>query len=243
MDGESLKLLLAQGVSVEEIARRFGKNPATVSYWMKKHGLVAPNREKYASKGGIDQETLEELVERGMTIAEIATEVGLSKTAVRHWLRKHGLKTKNGIGPRLGGRAREAKDAGKLSIVLACVHHGETEFVIEGRGYYRCKRCRSDGVAKRRRRLKQILVEEAGGSCRICGYDRHLGALEFHHVNPAEKRLQISWNGVTQSIATLREEARKCVLLCSNCHAEVEAGIVALPATVSSPDSRLDSPA
>ena len=47
------------------------------------------------------------------------------------------------------------------------------------------------------------------------------------------KRLQIGWNGVTQSLETLRTEAQKCVLLCSNCHAEVEDGVDELPATVS----------
>ena len=41
MDRDSLQLLLAQGYSVEQIGRRFGRHPSTVSYWMRKHGLVA----------------------------------------------------------------------------------------------------------------------------------------------------------------------------------------------------------
>jgi transposase len=233
MDRDSLTLLLGQGVSVEEIARRFAKHPSTVSYWMTKYGLAAPNRDKHAAKGGIERERLEEFVDAGMTIAEIAERVGLSKTAVRHWLRRHGLRTKNGRGPRTGRNFHEAKSAGVVTVMLTCIHHGETEFVIEGRGYYRCKRCRVEAVAKRRRKLKSILVAEAGGCCVLCGYDRHVGALAFHHVDPAEKRLQISWNGVTQSLDALRAEARKCVLLCANCHAEVEAGVAVVPATVS----------
>jgi hypothetical protein len=28
---------------------------------------------------------------------------------------------------------------------------------------------------------------------------------------------------------TMRAEARKCVLLCANCHAEVESGLIDLP--------------
>jgi hypothetical protein len=32
----------------------------------------------------------------------------------------------------------------------------------------------------------------------------------------------------------MREEARKCVLLCANCHAEVEAGIVRIEAASAS---------
>jgi 5-methylcytosine-specific restriction endonuclease McrA len=126
-------------------------------------------------------------------------------------------------------KARDAREAGQITVLRECKHHGETEFTIEGAGYYRCKRCRMEAVVKRRRKVKAILVAEAGGRCVICGYDRYLGALEFHHVDPASKRLAISWNGVTQSLEAVRAEARKCVLLCSNCHGEVEAGVTALP--------------
>src|SRR2546423_6202780 len=45
VDRDSLVLLLAQGVSVEQIGRRFGKHPSTISYWMNKFGLGAPNRD------------------------------------------------------------------------------------------------------------------------------------------------------------------------------------------------------
>lgn len=69
MDRESLELLLGQGLSVEKIARRFGKDPSTISCWMAKHGLVAVNRDRHAAKGGIERERLERLVEAGRSIA------------------------------------------------------------------------------------------------------------------------------------------------------------------------------
>jgi transposase len=233
MEKESLELLLGQGLSVEKIARRLGKDPATVAYWMSKYGLEAVNRKKHAAKGGIDEERLSALVAAGKTIAEIAADVGLSKTAVRHWLRRYGLKTVNARGRRPVGETRVAADGAPLMVTLECRRHGQGEFVLEGRGYYRCRHCRMESVSRRRRKLKVILVAEAGGCCTVCGYDRHLRALAFHHVDPADKRLQISWNGVTRSLETLRTEAQKCVLLCSNCHAEVEDGLIELPATVS----------
>lgn len=114
--------------------------------------------------------------------------------------------------------------------VRTCRTHGETEFVLEGRGYYRCKKCRQERVVEWRRRAKQRLIAEAGGACRICGYDRYGGALHFHHVDPESKEFGIGFRGAARSIARLRAEAAKCVLLCSNCHAEVEAGIATLPA-------------
>jgi transposase len=228
MDKQSLEVLLDQGLSVEKIGKRFGKDPSTVSYWMKKYGLNAPNREHYAPKGGIEREVLALLVEAGMTIAEIADEVGLSKGTVRHWLRRYGLRTVASRGPQIQVK-RTAKEAGLLTITMTCAHHGETEFFLEGRGYYRCKRCRSEAVARRRRKVKAILVAEAGGRCRICGYDRSTGALEFHHIDPLTKRMSLSAEGVAYALDTLRTEASKCLLLCANCHAEVENGVVSLP--------------
>ena len=110
-----------------------------------------------------------------------------------------------------------------------CATHGETEFVLEGRGYYRCKRCRQQRVIDWRRRARLKLVAEAGGACVLCGYDRYIGALHFHHVDPSQKEFAVSGRGFTRSIQKMREEAAKCVLLCSNCHAEVEAKIATLP--------------
>jgi transposase-like protein len=232
MDRESLVQLIGQGLSIERIARRFGKDPSTVSYWMKKHGLESPYREKHAAKGGIDRGRLEELVRTDMTIAEISAEVGLSKATVRHWLGRYGLRTSSRRGRRSSEIARATKDAGLVAVTMTCPRHGATDFVIEGRGYYRCKRCRAEGVIRHRQKLKAILVQEAGGRCVICGYDRHVRALHFHHLEPEHKRLGLSGQGVTYSLDTLRGEARKCALLCANCHAEVEDGATVLPATV-----------
>jgi transposase-like protein len=232
VDKESLQELLDQGVSIERIAKRFGKDPSTVSYWMKKFGLESPYKEKHAAKGGIERERLEALIKAGMTIAEIAEEVSRSKATVRHWLRRYGLRTQNGVGTRRPGVAAAARDAGLLNTTMTCPRHGETEFVLEGRGHYRCKQCRVQAVTRHRRKIKAELVKEAGGRCCICGYYRCVGALEFHHLDPSEKLHEVSRYGVTLSLAAAREEASKCVLLCSNCHAEVERGVVRLPATV-----------
>ena len=84
-------------------------------------------------------------------------------------------------------------------------------------------------VVARRRRVKAILIAEAGGRCVVCGYDRYVGALQFHHIDPATKRFEIGGRGLTRNIDLLREEANRCALLCGNCHAEVEAGVTRLP--------------
>jgi transposase-like protein len=168
-------------------------------------------------------------VEQGKSIAEIAEELELAKTTVRHWLARYGLRTARTRGRARRAPAAAAREAGKLTTVLDCERHGSTEFILKGRGYYRCKRCRSEAVSEHRRKVKSILVDEAGGCCALCGYDRNVRALAFHHLDPTQKQLPVSWNGVTVALDTVRAEARKCVLLCANCHAEVEDGAVSVP--------------
>lgn len=108
-----------------------------------------------------------------------------------------------------------------------CLKHGNVIHVLEVKtGYLRCQRCRNDHVIEYRRNKKRILVKEAGGKCLICGYNNHFGALQFHHVNPEEKSFNVSSKGATKSMKLARKEAAKCVLLCANCHQEVEDGII-----------------
>jgi transposase len=229
VDEESLKLLLARGMSVEQIAKRFDRHASTVSYWMRRYGLEAPNRDKHAAKGGIARERLEELIGERKSIADIAEAVGLSKGTVRHWLRKYGLSTGNRVGPAPHPDALDARAAGLVATQLSCPTHGEVEFTIDARGCYRCKKCRSEAVSRRRRSVKALLVAEAGGRCVVCGYDQCFAALAFHHLDLSDKRMTISGQGMGIGIDQLRGEASKCVLLCHNCHAEVESGATKLP--------------
>jgi transposase len=229
MDRASLELYLSRGMSLEAIGRRFGRHESTVAYWVQKHGLTAAHRDQHQARGGLSEESLRQLVDEGATIAEIALAVDRSKTTVRHWLSRFGLKTRNARGRRAIAAARAARSAGLAVLTMSCPHHGETEFWLDGRGCYRCKRCRSEAVTRRRRKVKAILVQEAGGACAVCGYAGNMRALHFHHLDPSSKRLGLSANGVSLSLETLRAEAQKCVLLCSNCHAEVEDGTASVP--------------
>ena len=92
-------------------------------------------------------------------------------------------------------------------------------------------------MSERRRRIKALLVDELGGACAICGYDGSLAALHFHHVDPSAKRFAVSLHASSLSLEKLRAEAKKCVLLCACCHAEVESGVTRLPL----PDERTAS--
>ena len=222
MDAEVLERYLRGGLSLQAIGELTGRDSTTIGYWVKRHGLAAVHRDRHAPKGGIERERLSELVAERLTTREIAVRLGLSQSTVRHWLKQYGLKTV---------RARRRDTRGRRGVdpdrkTMECARHGMTEFWLESRGIYRCLRCRSEAVARRRRRLKQELVVAAGGRCAICGYDRCIGALHFHHRDGHSKAFGLSERGLTKSIEVMRGEVAKCILLCANCHSEVEAGIV-----------------
>jgi Homeodomain-like domain len=174
---------------------------------------------RFAPKGPPDRELLETLAGRGATLVEIAAALNRSIATVRYWLRKWDIS-------RPDCRRSDIDPAtAPLLAERACPKHGLVSFRLDPRGTYRCKLCRQEQVADRRRRVKQILVDEAGGCCLACGYRRFVGALQFHHVDPSNKNFGLASDGFTRSIEAARGEARKCVLLCANCHAEVEAGV------------------
>lgn len=88
----------------------------------------------------------------------------------------------------------------------------------KGNKGYICSTCRTKLV---RKRLKQKAVEYLGGKCKICGYNKCLKALDFHHINPKEKEFNISYFINAKSWETIKEELDKCILLCANCHREL----------------------
>jgi transposase-like protein len=171
----------------------------------------------------MDRTELQNLISSGLSVQAIGERLGVSHATVRYWMAKHGLTTARGQQWRasFAARGESARDG-------ICEKHGPTRFVRRDSGF-RCEQCRSEAVTKRRRALKRRLVEEAGGACVLCGYDRSTAALQFHHVDPSQKSFTIAGAGMTRSLAKARAEAAKCVLLCGNCHAEVEVGFRRLP--------------
>jgi transposase len=230
MERSALEAYLSEGLSLAEIGRRVGRHEATVAYWLGRYGLRAAHTAKHASRGGLVRQQLEAMVEDGLSIAEIAVASDRSKATVRYWLSRYGLRTGGRGARRRSVDPARAREEGLTSVTMACPRHGDAIHAIDARGHHRCKQCRAARVADRRRRIKETLVAEAGGACALCGYARCVQALSFHHLDPAEKEFGLARHGVTRSLDRARVEAAKCVLLCANCHAEVESGMAALAA-------------
>lgn len=87
----------------------------------------------------------------------------------------------------------------------------------------KAKKRRSFRVSERRRKLKEMAVAYKGGKCCKCGYDKCLGALDFHHRDSNTKSFGISSKGLTYSFEKVKAELEKCILVCKNCHAEIHA--------------------
>jgi len=67
-----------------------------------------------------------------------------------------------------------------------------------------------------RRSMKIQAIKLLGGRCSVCGYDRCVDALEFHHKNPEEKEFKLgsgNYVGNFCSISNLGNNA--CHYICS----------------------------
>lgn len=79
-------------------------------------------------------------------------------------------------------------------------------------------------VIEWRQRVKLRAIQYKGGRCQVCGYNRCARALTFHHLLPAQKEFNVS--GSTRAWRVVKAELDKCILLCSNCHAEAHDGML-----------------
>lgn len=77
---------------------------------------------------------------------------------------------------------------------------------------------------KRRKRMDILKVN----GCAICGYWNRsnpsdcMDALDFHHVNPDDKEFGVNIPHMSYKPDRIISEVNKCILLCKNCHTEVE---------------------
>jgi hypothetical protein len=146
----------------------------------------------------MDVTALRSLVDEGLGQKAIAKRLGASQSGVRYHLDKLGLET----------------------------HPPERPIGCSAHGVKKCPPCRAQAVSKRRKVIRETLIAERGGKCQQAdcavpgGYDRDMAALDFHHLDRATKVGNLStWKGDMDSA---REEAKKCILVCSNCHREIE---------------------
>ena len=100
-----------------------------------------------------------------------------------------------------------------------CPIHGLTPHPRYG-DRLRCRKCETQRTREYRQARKRHAIEYLGGKCQLCGYDKCIGALEFHHKDPTQKEFQLS-KYLKNRNEVLHKELDKCMLLCANCHREI----------------------
>jgi 5-methylcytosine-specific restriction endonuclease McrA len=75
---------------------------------------------------------------------------------------------------------------------------------------------------RRKEETKQLKRELTLHGCAICGYNKCPAAMDFHHVNPEDKKFTLNATYLRAlSEEKLIEELEKCILLCCRCHREI----------------------
>jgi len=101
----------------------------------------------------------------------------------------------------------------------------------------RCKKCFAAEMKEVRHGNKQRAIKIKGGACQVCSYDKCPNNLVFHHIDPSTKNEKLrmkktqhvySVTGFVRTWGLIEKEIEKCVLLCRNCHGEVESGLISI---------------
>lgn len=120
-------------------------------------------------------------------------------------------------------RGLKRKEQKSMGIPFTCSICGKSYVYKRGSGHTFSK-CNSCSVNFYRKKKKDTLLKIAGGSCSLCGYSKCKWALTFHHLYGQEKEFAISGNHC-RKLSSLKEEIKKCILVCENCHREIHYGI------------------
>jgi hypothetical protein len=118
-----------------------------------------------------------------------------------------------------------------FEITRNCKHHGDTIFTKTKRSrgdYYECRACNTKRRTNWRLQKKQEIAELYGGKCQCCGYDKCIQAIDFHHIDPKTKKFGINNALKNRSVGMKEvfEELKGCIMVCANCHRELEAGLI-----------------
>jgi hypothetical protein len=86
-----------------------------------------------------------------------------------------------------------------------------------------CKERIKVSLYKRALQRKTRLIKNSGGKCILCGYNKNVRCLSFHHRDKDKKIFGLSLNHLwSKKWNIIKREWKKCDLLCMNCHGEVE---------------------
>lgn len=205
---EKILDLRKEGYSYSEIIKEVGCAKSTVSYHCNNAGLGGGGNTK------LDDEIIEKMKsmrQNGIKPPEICEKLDVSASSVSKYTKRPESILNIIDGKKQCTCCQQNKDIAEF------YDRPDRKGVAS-----HCKECVLDSQKEKYRERKKSLMNWAGNKCSRCGYDTCIGALEFHHKNPDNKSFNVKSKVSTYSLDKLKEEAKKCILLCSNCHREIE---------------------
>lgn len=176
----------------------------------------------------MEKDVLQNFINNGLSLNKISKELNKSLTTIRYWVKKYGLTSQHKT-----FKQQIKKEIGDYRYCPKCKENCNINEFYKKRGVPNsstyCKKCTTIQTLNRIQSLKRQMVEYKGGCCSICGYDRYMGSLEFHHLNPKEKDFNLSHMKKYTFDDKIKNELNKCILVCTNCHREIHAKIVVPP--------------
>jgi len=239
MESDSKKVriieLRKKGYNINEIVNELGCAKSTVSYHINKIGLGGV---RYKFLNDINDDTIKRIVglrKENKTYKEILKLIDISEDKLIKICRIYKVnyspsKFKNKdvnveeiISYYLSVNSLR-KTAVHFNLSRETIRKYISDDIIETNKKNKIKVSKTDAVIQWRKRVKLKLTDYKGGKCEICGYNKCISALHFHHKDSNEKDFTIS--GKSYSFEKLKKEVDKCVLVCSNCHSEIHDGLV-----------------
>jgi transposase len=173
----------------------------------------------------IDKNEFTSFVLDGWTVKELQEFYDISRSTVYVYKNKWDL---TGLSPNITtnviDKLEDTKICSSCSKTKSLSDFYSNGYQPNGKKKYKgkCKTCeqksRYDGQLSK---IVDILAELGKEyKCENCGYDKNTAAITFHHLDPSEKEFGIAEISKTYSADKLREEIKKCIVLCHNCHME-----------------------
>jgi predicted transcriptional regulator len=170
----------------------------------------------------MERETLELLIEKGLSQRELANELKTSQGNIKYWLKKLELATIK----KLYNKKDDVEKYCPKCETIKPLGDFYKRYNREDYGGY-CKNCSNQYHTERVKNVKLKMIDYKGGECLDCELkleDTHYAVFDFHHLDPTTKDENFE-RIKYQSWEKIKEELDKCVLLCSNCHRVRHAGI------------------
>lgn len=236
MNKETVEKLLTTCNSLSEVLRELGKKPSGGSYrvlksFIEENGLVIPKHKI----------TREEYEENPKYCENCGKKIDFEHRNNKYCCKSCAAEVNNKLYPKRkksknvnkGERAYKENRVYKEENPNYCVvcgaklHGNQRKFCsstckrkhYSGECYHTNYSRKQDNEGAKK---KYEYILKMGGKCSMCGYDKNLSALTFHHLNPEEKEFTITSRiFMRASKEDIEKEIKKCVLLCQNCHHEI----------------------